>query len=233
MRIGLLGDVHGNHRALKAVLSVASISGLESLLITGDLVGYYDAPLAVLDMLRSWKYYLVRGNHEDMLKTARYDDDFLTKVDAKYGAGLRSAIEQLTDKQLDELCNLPHPLELEIDSCKILLCHGAPWDNNQYVYPDAKPELLERCAQQEYDLIVLGHSHYPMSHRIGKTLVVNPGSVGQPRNGQPGAHWAIFDTETHNLQLCKEEYDYSALVYECKQRNPELPYLVDVLKRLN
>ncbi len=231
MKLALLGDVHGNHRALKAVLSAASLSGVESLLITGDLVGYYDAPLAVLEMLRSWKHYLVRGNHEDMLKVARSDDDFLAQVDAKYGTGLRSAIEQLTDKQLDELCNLPHPLELEIEGCKILLCHGAPWDNNQYVYPDAKPELLERCAIQDYDLIVLGHTHYPMSYRTGKTLVVNPGSVGQPRNGQPGAHWTIFDTKTHNLEFCNEAYDYCALVQECKEKTPELPYLAKILTR--
>jgi putative phosphoesterase len=233
MKLALLGDVHGNHRALTAVLSVASLLGVESLLITGDLVGYYDAPLAVLDMLRSWKHYLVRGNHEDMLKIARSDNDFLSKVDLKYGTGLRSAIEQLTESQLDELCNLPHPLDLEIDGCKILLCHGSPWDNNQYIYPDAKIELLEKCALQEYDLIVLGHSHYPMTHRIGKTLIVNPGSVGQPRNGKPGAHWAIFDTSTHSLEFFNEKYDYLALVSECKRRNPKLPYLADVLKRLN
>jgi putative phosphoesterase len=209
------------------------LSKVEVLLLTGDLVGYYYSPLAVLDMLRSWKYYLVRGNHEDMLKMARYDNNFLSKVDAKYGKGLRLAIEQLTDNQLDELCNLPHPLDIEIDGCKILLCHGAPWDNNYYIYPDAPKDLLKRCAQQEYDLIVLGHSHYPMSHRIGKTLIVNPGSVGQPRNGQPGAHWAIFDTVSNCLDFYNEEYDYSVLINECKQRNPDLPYLVDVLKRLN
>ena len=103
MKLALLGDVHGNSRALNAVLSKASFLDVKALLITGDLVGYYYSPLAVLDMLRSWKYYLVRGNHEDMLKIARYDGNFLSKVDAKYGMGLRLAIEQLTDNQLDEL----------------------------------------------------------------------------------------------------------------------------------
>jgi putative phosphoesterase len=231
MKIGLLGDIHGNYRALEAVLSAADTFGVELLLLTGDLVGYYDSPLAALNMLNVWSYHMVRGNHEDMLKKARYDDVFLAEVDAKYGTGLRSAIEQLTDKQLDELCNLPHPLELEIEGCKILLCHGAPWDNNHYVYPDAKPKLLARCAIQDYDLIVLGHTHYPMSYRTGKTLVVNPGSVGQPRNGQPGAHWAIFDTKTHNLEFCNEAYDYCALVQECKEKTPELPYLAKILTR--
>ena len=231
MKLALLGDIHGNHLALQAVLTAASSSGVEKLLITGDLVGYYDAPLIVLEMLQLWDRHMVRGNHEDMLNTARSDSAFLAQVDARYGTGLRTAVEQLDTKQLDELCNLHHPLELVIDGCKILLCHGAPWDNDQYVYPDAQPELLERCAMPEFDLVVLGHTHYPMQQKIGRTLVVNPGSVGQPRNRQPGAYWAIFDTVSQNLEFHQEQYDSSALVQECQQRHPEIPYLAEVLTR--
>ncbi len=231
MKLALLGDIHGNHLALQAVLAAASSSGVEKLLITGDLVGYYNAPLMVLEMLQSWGRHVVRGNHEDMLNIARSDSVFLAQVDARYGTGLRTAIEQLDTQQLDELCNLPHPLELVIDGCKILLCHGAPWDNDQYVYPDAQPDLLEHCAMPEFDLVVLGHTHYPMQQKIGRTLVVNPGSVGQPRNRQPGAHWAIFDTVSQNLEFRQEQYDSSALVQECQQRHPEIPYLSEVLTR--
>lgn len=231
MKLALLGDIHGNHLALQAVLAAASLSGVEKLLITGDLVGYYNAPLMVLEMLQSWDRHVVRGNHEDMLNAARSDSAFLAQVDARYGSGLRTAIEQLDTQQLDELCNLPHPLELVIDGCKILLCHGAPWDNDQYVYPDAQPDLLEHCAMPEFDLVVLGHTHYPMQQKIGRTLVVNPGSVGQPRNRQPGAHWAIFDTVSQNLEFRQEQYDSSVLVQECQQRHPEIPYLSEVLTR--
>lgn len=231
MKLGLLGDIHGNDFALQAVLAAASSCGVEKLLITGDLVGYYYAPLKVLDLLQPWDRHVVRGNHEDMLNTARSDPEFLAQMDARYGTGLRAAIEQLGMQQLDELCNLPHPLELDIDGCRILLCHGAPWNIDQYVYSDAQPALLERCAIQEFDLIVLGHTHYPMLHQIGKTLVVNPGSVGQPRNRQPGAHWAIFDTVNRSLEFRQEQYDSSALVRECQQRHPELSYLAEVLIR--
>lgn len=231
MKLGLLGDIHGNDFALQAVLAAAASSGVEKLLITGDLVGYYYAPLNVLEQLQPWDRHVVRGNHEDMLNTARSDPEFLAQMDARYGTGLRTAIEQLGMRQLDELCNLPHPLELNIDGCRILLCHGAPWNIDQYVYSDAQPALLERCAIQELDLIVLGHTHYPMLHQIGKTLVVNPGSVGQPRNRQPGAHWAIFDTVNRSLEFRQEQYDFSALVRECQQRDSELPYLAEVLIR--
>jgi predicted phosphodiesterase len=152
-------------------------------------------------------------------------------VDARYGTGLRTAFEQLSEEQIERLCSLPHPLELDIKGCKILLCHGAPWDNDQYIYPNSQPELVERCTGLNIDLVVLGHTHYPMQHMTGNTLVVNPGSVGQPRNRQPGAHWALFDTETRSVELHCEEYDSSELVRECQQRHPELPYLADVLER--
>lgn len=231
MKLALLGDIHGNHLALQAVLAAASSSGVEKLLITGDLVGYYYAPFKVMEMLQSWDRKMVRGNHEDMLNNVRSDSAFLAQFGARYGTGLRTAIEQLDTQQLDELCSLPHPLEMIIAGCKILLCHGAPWDVNQYVYPDAAPKMLKRCAKQDFDLVVMGHTHYPMQHKIGKTLVVNPGSVGQPRNHHPGAHWALFDTVSRSLEFHQESYDFSMLVGECRRRHPELPYLASVLKR--
>lgn len=231
MKLALLGDIHGNAAALRSVLAAATSAGADELFIAGDLVGYYSAPREVLELLQPLRRHVVRGNHEDMLNMARSNQEFLAEVDARYGSGLRTAIEQLNEGQLDELCSLPHPLKQEVDGCKILLCHGAPWDNDRYVYPDAQTELLNQCAVQEFDLVVLGHTHYPMQHRFGDTLVVNPGSVGQPRNRQPGAHWALFDTDTRNLEFHCEQYDVSDLVQECRQRHPELPYLAEVLTR--
>jgi len=232
MKLGILGDIHGNSVALGAVLSAARTRGVEKLLITGDLVGYYFQPKEVLDALAEWEVFLVRGNHEEMLNQAKIDLGFLDKIDAKYGTGLRSAIKQLSKEQIDELCNLPHPLFLEIEGCKILLCHGSPWDIDQYVYPDSPPELFAKCALQQYDLVVLGHTHYPMIHKIGNTLLVNPGSVGQPRDRRPGAHWATYDTKTKAVEFFNETYDCAELVQECKKNSPELPYLAEVLTRI-
>lgn len=231
MRLGLLGDIHGNACALRAVLASATSLGVEKLLVTGDLVGYYFSSGEVLELLRPWDLHVVRGNHEDMLQAARNDNDFLAQVDARYGSGLRTALDQLKESELDALCALPHPMPLEIDGCRILLCHGSPWDVDFYVYPDAEPGLLERCAMQEFELVVQGHTHYPMQQKIGKTLLVNPGSVGQPRNRQPGAQWALFDTETREVSLRCEAYDASPVIAESRRRHPEIPYLAEVLER--
>ena len=231
MRLGLIGDIHGNQGALGVVLAAATACGVEKLLITGDLVGYYFEPLEVLKLLEPWSKYLVRGNHEDMLSVARSNPSFLTKVNARYGSGLQLAIEQLSGLQLDELCALPHPTELEIGKHRILLCHGSPWSTDEYIYPDADKNLLKRCSDTGFDVIVHGHTHYPAKLVVGKTLLVNPGSVGQPRNRQPGAHWAIFDAKTGQLQFRCESYDPTQIMKECAQKNPELPYLAEMLIR--
>lgn len=232
MKIGILGDIHGNECALSAVLDSASAAGVDQWLNTGDMVGYYFAPGRVMEMLRQLNCRSVRGNHEDMLCRSRDDPDYLLAVEAKYGSGVRVALEQLSVQQLDEACGLPHPLSLVIDGVRILLSHGAPWNVDQYVYPDSAPDLIERCIPQGFDLVVTGHTHYPMVKTIGNAVLVNPGSVGQPRNRKPGAHWAVFDTSDRGVVFHRTPYECSSLVLECRKRHPELPYLADVLERV-
>lgn len=230
MKIGLICDIHGNHLALQAVLNAAAIAEVEYLLVGGDLVGYYFEPRRVWDMLQNWDFYAVRGNHELMLERAYADPSFLATVDTRYGSGLRLAIEQFSPDCLASLWELPSQLNFQLDSCNILLCHGSPWDTNQYIYPDASMQLLDRCAKSQCTFVVLGHTHYPMIKKVGQTVIVNPGSVGQPRNRVLGAHWALLDTKTQRITLRCETYDATSLVAEAKKRHPDIPYLSKILE---
>ena len=231
MKLGILGDIHGNSHALEAVLDSANSHGVEKLLVTGDLVGYYYMPSEVMQLLAPWQKYIVRGNHEDMLAKAIENPSELVEIEKRYGSAIQVALETLSQDQLDTLCNLPHPLNIEIGGMKILLSHGAPWDNDFYVYPDAETDILTKCASQDFDIVIMGHTHYPMLKKLGKTQVVNPGSVGQPRNHKPGAQWAMLDTVTAEVTFYNEFYDVEPLLAEIKLRNPELPYLANVLIR--
>ncbi len=231
MKVALLGDIHGNHLALAAVLAAARKQGAERLLVTGDLVGYYFWPGEVLELLEPWDMAVVRGNHEDMLAAARKQPEILGQVDKQYGTGLRIALETLSSAQLDWLENLPHPLQVEIGGCRILLCHGAPWDVDQYIYPDAKDGVVSKCAESGHDWVVLGHTHYPMRRECGVTTIVNPGSVGQPRNRKPGAHWALLDTRVGQVEQFNEMYDATWVIQQSRIKQPNLPYLWDVLSR--
>ena len=231
MRVAVIGDIHGNAPALYSVLIAAKLREVECLLINGDLIGYYFEPAQVLQLIAPWKTYIVRGNHEDMLASARLDPQVLPEIERRYGSALEVAINSLDSAQLDMLCNLPHPLSVELDSMKILLCHGSPWDNDVYIYPDASEDMMNRCAIEGYDLVVMGHTHYPMLKTIGTTQLLNPGSVGQPRNREPGAQWAMIDTITREISLHNEYYDVEPVLSEARLRHPELPYLADVLVR--
>lgn len=233
MKVGILGDIHGNDYALRAVLHAASSLGVEQWLNTGDLIGYYFAPGRVMELLYGLECCSVRGNHEEMLSRCRLDPEALPAVRSLYGSGIDEALAQLSGAELDVLCGLPHPLPLVFDGRKILLCHGAPHEIDCYVYPDSDLAVLDGAALTEFDLVVTGHTHYPMQKTLGeKTLLVNPGSVGQPRNRQPGAHWALYDTERGAVSFRCESYDCAPLQAEARSRHPELPYLADVLGRI-
>lgn len=231
MKVGLLADIHANDAALEAVLDAAQACNVEHLLIAGDLVGYYFAPRRVLELLDGWSYSAVRGNHEDLLRAARASPYALDDITQRYGPGVKIALEELTKEQLDYLCSLPHPLRITTGAVRTVLCHGSPRSIDRYVYPSATATFLATTFAENADLYVFGHTHYPTIFRVGSTVAVNPGSVGQPRNRIPGAHWALFDTETQSIDFRVEEYGFIELADKCEQSFPEFPYLYEVLRR--
>lgn len=231
MKLALLSDIHGNHFALQAVLDSIKQNEVENLIVTGDFVGYYFWPREVLELFQPWNVIAIRGNHEEMFFKAVDDAEFLDSVNAKYGEGLQVALETLTDEQKDWLTGLPESLVIDLAAKKILLCHGSPWNPDEYIYPDAQDEVFDRCADTGYDWIIMGHTHYPMVRQTRNTTIINPGSVGQPRNRQPGAHWALLDTKSHEVNLFCEKYDLTPVIQACRKRHPDLPYLANVLER--
>ena len=144
---------------------------------------------------------------------------------------MRIAIDLLSERQLNYLISLPKSLTFKADERTVLLCHGSPWDTDQYVYPNTNHEIMNRCVNTDYDLVIMGHTHYPMIKKINNTVLLNPGSVGQARDRKPGACWAIYDSENGDIKLKREQYDYMSVASEAKLLHPELPYLSEVLLR--
>lgn len=229
MKIGLLSDIHANAAALESVLLDAEAVGVERLLCCGDYVGYYYAPQAVIDLLDKWHWSGVRGNHEAMLE-AWLDGRDRDSILRKYGSGIAAAA-QMSERAIGRVLSLPTRQELTIDGRRVLLCHGSTWDSDHYIYPDAQEGEKSRLASEGQDMVVFGHSHYPVIWTMKRTTIVNPGSVGQPRDRKPGASWALWDTCNMEVLLRRTIYDSSPLVALAKTINPELPYLADVLSR--
>lgn len=233
MKIAILSDIHANATAFQVVLNSLRSKNVDALIIAGDLVGYYFEPKAVLRLVQSFEkpVYLVRGNHEEMLWKAKKSLDQLKEISSKYGPGIEIALDQLTDLEVEWVASLPHPLVVNELDCSILLCHGSPFSIDEYIYPDSPVEKILSSLSEPPDVLIMGHTHYSFVKNIDGCLIVNPGSVGQPRNRIPGAHWALLDTSTMNVDLFVEQYDTSNLQQYCVKLAPQYPYLREVLIR--
>ena len=230
--IAVLSDIHGNAVALQAVLQDIQRQKIEECFILGDLIGYYHRPLEVLQLLEESKLRcrMIRGNHERMLEHALQGSIDWDKICVKYGHGLKIAAQQIPTKSLMEFLSLPNQRQEERDGKRFLLCHGSPPDEDRYIYPDAKAEMFD-FAEIEADYVLLGHTHYPMIRCSKFFCVVNPGSVGQARERGGYANWCIINTENDVITMRQTPYDITQVLNECRQYDPELAYLQDVLRR--
>jgi putative phosphoesterase len=226
----IISDVHGNADALAAVLARARILGCERLLILGDLVGYYHQPREVMKLLHEWDFSLVQGNHDAMLERAAKDASFLAESTSKYGSGLAIALSTLDSSDLELLIEAPsRRLEL-IGNFKVLLCHGSPRDQDEYVYPDAAGELLDACSE-EGDIVLMGHTHHPFVAVRKGVLLVNAGSVGQARDVGGIASWYTINTANGAVVSRRTAYDVTPVKRRAAEIDPANAYLVRVLER--
>lgn len=231
MRYAVLADIHGNDYALRAVLSEVKKAGIEELLLLGDYVGYYYGADTVLELIREWDFKAVKGNHETLLFKAMDDPSFLKEITKKYGSGHEFAMKNLTERDMDFLRSLPHQLEFSADDQKILLCHGTPWDEDEYVYPDAGESTLKQYDDYDYDFIFYGHTHYACEHQRDPMKVINPGSVGQSRQKGGAAFWGILDTGRKAFEFCQTPYKTEALGKKVKKMDPSISYNYEVIHR--
>lgn len=232
MRIAVISDIHGNAHALRPVLADMANKGIDHLLIAGDFVGYYYRPDEVFALLKGWRWECIQGNHDAML--ARFfqeDAQFKQKYRQHYGGGLDIASRVLTKTQTDFLKRLPEKRECIYGAHRLLLCHGSPWQQDEYIYPDAPDAVFERIAELEYDTVIMGHTHYPMIRKVGKTLIVNPGSVGQPRDYGSSASWVLLDIGRGEALIQRVPFDPTPVIEDAQRYSPENAYLVNVLTR--
>ncbi|HZQ54235.1 MAG TPA: metallophosphoesterase family protein [Bryobacteraceae bacterium] len=220
MQYLILSDLHANRPALEAVLADAG-TGYQQIICCGDLVGYNPAPGPVVDWTRQHCATVIRGNH-DKVVAGLEQLDWFNEIAQR---AARWTIEHLDRDQISYLAGLPAgPLRLE----HFDIWHGSPRDEDEYV---ATPHDATACfAHFEHALAFFGHTHlqggfFSKRGRIGSiravrkseneatfeievdTLyMVNPGSVGQPRDGDPRAAYALFDSEQKTVTLRRVQY---------------------------
>jgi len=204
MRILVISDIHANWPALEAVLAAESF---DELMVGGDLVSYGPHPREVVEAVRARDGAVVRGNHDNAL--AHRVDCRCAPASKPLAEATRNVhADMLSEEQRDYLGALPLTASRSIAGLRIFSTHASPREHlfRYTLTPDAPEEHLRaEIAGVDADVILLGHTHFPMIRRIGNRTVVNPGSVGQPRDGDPRASYAVI--EDGRVELRRAAYD--------------------------
>jgi len=222
MRCAIIADIHANLAAFRAVLDdIERRGGVEEVWCLGDVVGYGPDPHQCIELLRQYSHVCVAGNHDwaaiGKLDTSEFNPDA--------AAACRWTAQQLTPKDIAYLNSLP----LVIQKGDFTLVHGSP-RNPIWEYLLSISSAKENFAYFQSQFCLIGHSHVPLVFRYDETgacsfipfsiniglvlgksrLIINPGGVGQPRDGDPRASYAIYDNDTMMARLYRVPYDISA-----------------------
>lgn len=215
MRYGIIADIHSNLEALEAVLAALEKEGVDGYLSTGDIVGYGADPEACIRRVRELDTIVVAGNH-DWAVANRLSLDY-------FNAHAREAIYWTQERLPDEAVRYLGQLPLMQSHDDITLVHGTLYapENFDYLLTSYDAHLSFRV--QETHLTLVGHSHVPITFVLDGTVtfsfdtevdlsavekaIVNPGSVGQPRDENPKAAYGIWDSEKRTFLTRRVEYD--------------------------
>jgi predicted phosphodiesterase len=221
MRYLILSDMHANWDAFEVVLRRARRKRFDAALVLGDLVGYGAAPNQVVEAVRRLgpRLYVVRGNHDKVASGLDSGSNFNHTA----LAAAQWTAERLTGANLRYVRDLPEgPIEVEPG---LAICHGSPLDEDTYVFSDA--DAFEIFSSFDVPVTFFGHTHIPSlfsleGRRLGVNALrggsgrielapngrylVNPGSIGQPRDRDPRASFMIYDSDSRVIRWYRVPY---------------------------
>ena len=211
MRLLIVSDIHANPWALDAVLRDAG--SFDHVLFLGDAVNYGPDPRSAITALRRLDAIGVRGNHDHAV--AYGADPRASAAKQAFALSMRDWTRaRLDESELTWLTGLPLQMTWECWGTRIAMCHATPHDPLfDYRFVPEIPDSLvaEIVGGVDADVLLLGHTHMPFSRVFGTMTIVNPGSVGQPLDGDPRAAYALWNDG--EMRLRRAAYDVEAAVH--------------------
>ena len=213
MRFALIADIHSNIHALKAVLSDIDHKGIADTYCLGDIVGYAAFPNEVVAELRGREIKTIQGNYDESVGEELFTCgcDFADAESARLGEISNNwSIDNTTDDNKQWLKDLPKDLRFKAEQLTVLLVHGSPRKNNEYLHRHlSDAELNEATASAEFDVLVCGHTHLPYHRALNGRHIINPGSVGKPKHGNDNAMYGIIEIKGSKVAFTSVEVAYA------------------------
>ncbi|MDI6855444.1 MAG: metallophosphoesterase family protein [Candidatus Thermoplasmatota archaeon] len=204
MLLGIIADVHSNLPALESVLHALELEKIDKIIHGGDIVGYNPYPNEVIEILKERKVISILGNHD----RAVLAQDTLG-LNPYAAQAVLWTIDKLTSESYEYLRTLKAREKLNLGK-QISIIHGSPWNDDEYVYEyELTPDFL---TEVKAEVLIYGHTHVPCIKRFSNGLIINPGSVGQPRDCNPRASYAVLDLATEKADVKRVIYDTKAVM---------------------
>jgi len=208
MRILVLADIHSNWPALSAIQEP-----FDACLFVGDLVDYASDPVPCVDWIRTHAAASVRGTHDHAV-AQRIPVVKTTGLHRLAAATRPLHWKLLSPMHMKYLTRLPVTRRVTLDGKRFYLVHATPRDPFDEYLRDDKPAWETRLKGIDADFILVGHTHIPFTLQLDGPMVINPGSVGQPRDGDPRAAYAII--EDGKVHLRRVQYDIDATLKQMR-----------------
>lgn len=212
MRVALIADIHANIHALEAVLKSIEAQGIDSIYCLGDTVGYGAFPNEVVATLRDRSIPTIQGNYDESTGEELFTCgcDFADAEAARLGEISNNwTIDNSSDKTKEWLRGLPKSLNVKLGELSVLLVHGSPRKNNEYLHRHLSDiEIHEATSAYDFDVLISGHTHQPYHRVINGRHFINPGSVGKPKHGNPNALYGILEIVAGKVTFTSVEVAY-------------------------
>jgi len=199
MLIAFISDIHANLPALQAVMDDMSSKNIRTVFCAGDILGYYTFPEETIGLLKERKVTCIAGNHDRAILVGVKG---MNSIAASAIEWTRRTISQASFEFLREL---PNSIHRPVEGVMTAVHHGSPRFVSEYVFEEhVSCELLDMAGAR---LLVLGHTHVPYIVEFPTGTVINPGSVGQPRDGDPRASYILLNTSEWSFEIVRVDYD--------------------------
>lgn len=206
MKIAFISDIHANIFALKKVIDdIEKQNDIEEIICLGDLVGSFIYPNKVVNFIRKKEILTIQGEFDELIGDNYFSFKIPEELDVNSKTTIHWTRKIISKNNKEWLKSLPKNHYLNINNQELLLVHGSPQGNTNYLYPD-REQLIEKLAEYKFDLLVCGHTHEAYYENVGKRHVANAGSVGS--NGKT-ATYIILDIKKDSIDYYKQELRYN------------------------
>lgn len=216
MKIAVISDIHANISALEAVLKDIEGKQVDQVYCAGDLVGYAPFPNEVIELIRQKQIPTVMGNYDDGIGFMRFICGCDYKDEKVQALGEHSILwtkAHTSEENKEFLRNLPHEIRFNAGGKEVLLVHGSPNRLNEYITEETPRDYaLDLIELNNANILICGHTHIPFKMVLKDKLLINVGSVGKPKHGDPLALYTtvVFGTEIE-VEFHKVPYNFEAL----------------------